>query len=489
MHDTTPHTGTGPGQLPSPSTVIAVHVDYVSRARQRGRTPSTPSYFLKSVGSLSRTGEPVARPAGTELLGFEGEIALVIGTRAHRVPLAEAWSHVGAVTAANDVGLYDYRTADKGSNVRSKSRDGFTPLGPGLIDARTVDPTALRVRTWLNGELVQEGRTGDEDLLFPLPQLVADLSQHLTLEPGDVILTGTPAGAGVAVPGDVLEVEVDAPDTPGHPTSGRLRTPVTEGPGDFDPALGALPHVDDRQREDAWGDRAAAGLDAADRGLRAAFDGLPTAGVSAELRRRGIDRCVVEGVRPLTAGRGFVGVARTLRFLPGREDLVSARGGGYNAQKRAFDALREGEVLVIDAGEDPTAGTLGDVLALRARHLGAAGVVTDGGVRDSAAVAATGLPVFTRTPHPAVLSRRHVPWDADLPVACGGTTVVPGDIVLGDDDGVVVVPRDIAADVARVAAEKERQDAWVAARVAEGNPVDGLFPPTGRWAEAWERER
>ena len=111
----------------------------------------------------------------------------MIGTAARRVSLDDAWNHVSAVTAANDLGLYDLRANDKGSNVRSKGGDGFTPIGPSLIDARAVRPDELRVRTWVNGRLAQDDTTGA--LLFPLPQLVADLSQHFTLEPGDVILT------------------------------------------------------------------------------------------------------------------------------------------------------------------------------------------------------------------------------------------------------------------------------------------------------------
>ena len=141
------------------------------------------------------------RPAGCELLGYEGEIALIIGKAARRVGIEDAWSHVDWVTASNDLGVYDLRYADKGSNLRSKGGDGFTPVGPGLIPADAVDPAGLRIRTWHNGELVQDDTT--EDLLFPFARLVADLSQLLTLEEGDIILTGTPAGASVAKPGDV----------------------------------------------------------------------------------------------------------------------------------------------------------------------------------------------------------------------------------------------------------------------------------------------
>src|SRR5699024_6075947 len=148
------------------------------------------------------------------------------------------------------------RANDKGSNVRSKGGDGLTPVGPGLIDARQVDPAALRVRTWVNGQLKQEGAT--TDLIFPLAQFVADLSQHMTLEVGDIILTGTPAGSSVVIPGDLVEVEVDAPGT-GH-SSGRLQTHIAAGTAQYDEALGSLPGVDDAQRIAAWGSAEAAGL-------------------------------------------------------------------------------------------------------------------------------------------------------------------------------------------------------------------------------------
>src|SRR6185437_1828194 len=201
-----------------PGKIIAIHLSYASRADQRGRRPAAPSYFFKPSSSVAASGSTIERPEGTELLAFEGEIALVIGTPARRVAVADAWSHVGWVTAANDFGLYDLRANDKGSNVRSKGGDGYTPLGPALIEARVVDPADLRLRTWVNGVLVQDDTSAG--LIFPLAQFVADLSQHFTLETGDVILTGTPAGSSVVQPGDVVEVEVDAPGENGHPSSG-----------------------------------------------------------------------------------------------------------------------------------------------------------------------------------------------------------------------------------------------------------------------------
>ncbi len=480
------------GALPRrPGKIIAVHLSYASRADQRGRRPANPSYFFKPTSSLANSGATVERPAGTELLAFEGEIALVIGDAARRVAVSEAWAHVAWVTASNDLGVYDLRAADKGSNVRSKGGDGFTPLGPELIDARTVDPTTLRVRTWVNGEIAQDDTTAD--LIFPLARIVADLSQHFTLEPGDVILTGTPAGSSVIRPGDVVEVEVDAPSAEGSPTSGRLVTTVAEGTHPFDAEIGDLPAVDDAQRIDAWGSREAAGLPgdqpALDPDLRDKLERAPTAGLSAQLRKRGLNAVVIDGVRALRPGARIVGLAKTLRFVPLREDLFASHGGGYNAQKRVFDTVEPGEVIVIEARGETESGTLGDILALRALARGAAGVVTDGGVRDAEIVAACGLPVFAAGAHPAVLGRRHVPWESDVAVACGGATVLPGDVIVGDGDGVIVIPAAIAREVVDDALAQEDEDAWIAARVEEGHPVDGLFPLGTEWRARYEAER
>lgn len=481
-------------ELTRPGKIIAIHLNYASRAQQRGRTPAAPSYFFKPASSVSGTDGTVERPAGTELLAFEGEIALVIGTAARRVPVDAAWSHVASVTASNDLGLYDLRANDKGSNVRSKGGDGYTPVGPDLIDAASVDPASLRVRAWVNGDLRQEDTTAG--LLFPLPQLIADLSQHFTLEPGDIILTGTPAGSSVIVPGDVVEIEVDAPDAPGTPTSGRLRTTVTQGETAFDPALGSMPAVDDLQRAEAWGSREAAGLPATEATaaglspeLRAKLLDAPTAGLSSQLRKRGLRSCFIDGVAANIAGTKIVGPAKTLRFVPAREDLFTAHGGGYNAQKRAFDALHDGDIMVIEARGDAGTGTLGDILALRAKTLGAAGVVTDGGVRDFDAVAEIGLPVFSKGAHPSVLGRRHVPWEFDVTVGCGGATVQPGDIIVGDGDGVIVIPAALAEEVADAALAQEDEDAWIADRVAEGNHLDGLFPMNAQWRAEYDGSR
>jgi 5-oxopent-3-ene-1,2,5-tricarboxylate decarboxylase/2-hydroxyhepta-2,4-diene-1,7-dioate isomerase len=114
--------------------------------------------------------------------------------------------------------------------------------------------------------------------------------------------------------------------------------------------------------------------------------------------------------------------------------------------------------------------------------------VTDGAVRDHDAVAAVGLPVFAAGASPAVLGRRHVPWESDVTIACGGATVQPGDVIVGDRDGVVVLPLALAGEVADATLAQEREDAWIAARVAEGHAVEGLFPMNAAWRERFERE-
>ena len=130
---------------PRPSKIVAIHVNYRSRAAERGATPRFPSYFLKPPSTLSTDGAVVERPMGCELLAFEGEIALVIGRTTRRIDAGDAWGHVAYVAAANDLGVYDLRYADRGSNVRSKGWDGCTPLGP-LIPARCSPATCWRSR-------------------------------------------------------------------------------------------------------------------------------------------------------------------------------------------------------------------------------------------------------------------------------------------------------------------------------------------------------
>jgi regulator of RNase E activity RraA len=222
--------------------------------------------------------------------------------------------------------------------------------------------------------------------------------------------------------------------------------------------------------------------------LLATLNDAAVATLSAALRGRGYTDIFIEGALPLRAGARMVGVARTLRFVAFRPDLFAEHGGGFNAQKRVFDTVNPGEVIVIEARGERGTGTVGDVLALRAQTRGAAGIVTDGGVRDAEQVASFDIPTFARGAHPSVLGRRHVPWESDAVITCGGAAVCPGDVIVGDGDGVIVIPRQLADEVAAQAAEQERRDAWIAHRVAEGESLDGLFPMNATWRERYERE-
>ena len=206
---------------------------------------------------------------------------------------------------------------------------------------------------------------------------------------------------------------------------------------------------------------------------------LPTATLSAQLRQRGLDTVVLRGLTALRPDLRLFGFARTLRFLPYREDLAKARG--MTVQRRGLETLGEDDILVIAARGVDDAGTIGDISALRAVKLGVAGIVSDGPVRDGDVIASFGVPVYASGRHPAAPSRRHVPWDTDLAVDCAGVLVEPGDLLVGDADGVVLIPPSLADEVALGAAEQEREERFVAERVAEGESLDGLFPMGAPW--------
>ena len=310
----------------------------------------------------------------------------------------------------------------------------------------------------------------------------------MTLEPGDVILTGTPAGSTVVEPGDLVEVEVTAGDA----TTGQLRSPIVEAEYTL-PAFGAMPRMTDEARDAAFGVNGqqngagpAAGTPVLPAALLAGFSQVSTATLASQLRKRGLNGLTMDGLRTTKPGLRMAGFARTLRYLPLREDLFAQYGGGMNAQKQAIEQIRPGEVLVIDARQEPSAGTIGDILALRAQVRGAAGIVTDGAIRDAARLAELDIPTYHAAVHPAVLGRRHVPWEWGVTVACAGVTVQPGDLVVGDDDGVVVLPPGLAAEVLAAAREQERQEEFVAAQVASGAELDGLYPLGERWRDAYE---
>jgi 5-oxopent-3-ene-1,2,5-tricarboxylate decarboxylase/2-hydroxyhepta-2,4-diene-1,7-dioate isomerase len=212
-----------------PTKIIAVHLSYRSRIEEYGaRTPAEPSYFMKPPSTLNGHRGLVARPAGARFLNYEGEVAAVIGRRMKGVALEDALGYVAGFACANDVGLHDFRHADRGSMLRVKGQDGFLPLGPELVPASEWDCASYTLRTYLNGEVVQEATASD--LVWPLAYQLADLSRLITLEPGDVVLTGTPANSRPMEAGDVVEVEISG--------LGRLSSTIVEwevdlaGPGE-----------------------------------------------------------------------------------------------------------------------------------------------------------------------------------------------------------------------------------------------------------------
>ncbi len=223
-----------------PTKVIAVHLTYRSRLEEYGaRTPAEPSYFLKPPSTLNGHRGEIRRPAGTGFLNYEGEVAAVIGRRMKGVPEDRVLEHLAGFACANDVGLHDFRHADRGSMLRVKGQDGFLPLGPELVPASEWDPSHYTLRTYLNGAVVQEATA--EDLIWPVTYQLADLCRLITLEPGDVVLTGTPANSRPMQPGDVVEVEVTG--------LGRLESTVVEwdaglsGPGEQPEVSAATLHV------------------------------------------------------------------------------------------------------------------------------------------------------------------------------------------------------------------------------------------------------
>jgi 5-oxopent-3-ene-1,2,5-tricarboxylate decarboxylase/2-hydroxyhepta-2,4-diene-1,7-dioate isomerase len=192
-----------------PTKIIAVHLTYRSRLTEyAARTPAYPSYFMMPPTALNGHRGAVRRPAGTRFLNYEGELAVVIGRRMKGVSEADALDHVAGYTCANDVGLHDFRHADRGAMLRVKGQDGFLPLGPELVPAHEFDPTAFHLRTLVNGAVVQETNAA-EDLIWGVAYQLADLTRLITLEPGDVVLSGTPANSRPMQPGDVVGVEID----------------------------------------------------------------------------------------------------------------------------------------------------------------------------------------------------------------------------------------------------------------------------------------
>lgn len=216
-----------------------------------------------------------------------------------------------------------------------------------------------------------------------------------------------------------------------------------------------------------------------DETMMAALGGVSTATLTTLMLKQGLRNVWLRGTRPLLPGQKRVaGRAFTLRFIPAREDLaIPAAWSAPISTRTAVEAMPNGCVAVVASGGCTDAGVLGDILCARMRRRGVAALVTDGTVRDIDGIAATGLPIWAQgvAAPPAVTAMTFVNWQE--PVGCGGVAVFPGDVIVADGDGAVVVPQALAAALVRPAMEQENLEAWIMQQVVEGAGLSGLYPP------------
>jgi regulator of RNase E activity RraA len=226
---------------------------------------------------------------------------------------------------------------------------------------------------------------------------------------------------------------------------------------------------------------------------------VSTATISAQLLKRGYAQLYLSGVLPLRPDLRMAGQAFTLRFIPAREDLArdeQMASGDFNnlknKQRIAVESVAAGEVLVIDARGDTRAASLGNILVARIKARGAAGIVTDGAFRDSPAIKEIDLPTFARGQNPNISFTVHYAADINVPISCGGVAVIPGDVIVGDAEGVMVIPRAEAEAVARDGWEQERKEEFIYSKVAAGASIVGVYPPNAATLaeyEAWKKAR
>lgn len=225
-----------------PSKIIAVHLNHRSRVQEFQTTlPSAPTYFHKPTSALNAHRGAVVRPEGCRFLNYEGEIAIVIGRTCRNVAPREAGAYIAGYTLANDYGLHDFRDTDAGSMLRVKGSDTLCPLGPGLVTG--WDFHGKWLRTTVNGALVQEGST--EEMEWDMHYLVADIARTITLYPGDVLLSGTPANSRPVQPGDVVEVSAEG--------LGTLTNRIVAGPTAVRDDVGAQPTASEEVMSTALG--------------------------------------------------------------------------------------------------------------------------------------------------------------------------------------------------------------------------------------------
>lgn len=225
-----------------PSKIVCIHLNHESRVEEFLATlPAAPTYFHKPISSLNAHGGEVARPPRCRYLNYEGEVAIVIGRECRNVAPGEAGAYIAGYTIANDFGLHDFRDTDAGSMLRVKGSDTLCPLGPGIVD--DWDFRGKRIRTLVNGEVKQDGST--DEMVWDMHYLVADIARTITLVPGDVILSGTPANSRPVEPGDVVEVEVEG--------LGLLRNTIVEGTAPIREDVGAQPSASEEVLSTAFG--------------------------------------------------------------------------------------------------------------------------------------------------------------------------------------------------------------------------------------------
>jgi regulator of RNase E activity RraA len=224
--------------------------------------------------------------------------------------------------------------------------------------------------------------------------------------------------------------------------------------------------------------------------IRDTLAGVATATLTTVLLKKGLRKTWMTGPRPLRAGQArVVGPAFTLRFIPAREDLATPESWANPRSTRgAIEAMEEGVVVVAGTEGVREAGIFGDILCARMAKKGVAALVTEGAVRDAAGVRGTGLPVWCagEAAPPSVAALTFVNWEE--PVGCGGVAVYPGDVVVADDDGAVLIPQALVAAVAREAEAQERLEAWIMREVEKGVPLPGLYPPNAETKARYEAE-
>lgn len=227
-----------------------------------------------------------------------------------------------------------------------------------------------------------------------------------------------------------------------------------------------------------------------------AFDKLKTvstATLTSQLLKRGFRNTFMGGLYPLRPDLRMVGYAFTIRYIPTREDLVDEQyDNTKNVQRLAVEAIEPDDVLVVDARGDVGAASFGHILGTRITARGAAGFVTDGALRDTPSFRELELPSYIRAPHATTSFVVHHPVEMNVPIGCAGVAVVPGDVIVGDGEGVAVLPAHVAEEVALDAYEQERKEEFFQEKVANGASILGVYPPNEETLaefEAWRKQR